>query len=276
MTADKYTPTTPSAHTEISMEQIAHSIRMTRDALDNGVDELPYDITERLRAARVRALAQAKSNTATVEKSHQKDISDIFNWKHKMTNWLKGGIAVSAFTLALVISVVSIRSELTTNVAVADRAISMTGSTSTETTTPATGSAIEQTASTEPLTTQSNPNMLDNAKATLHASTAPLHHHGSNPTAIAATKENSALVKNSPAAITASAEAIRPTPSTQTAPTGIAGLSAVDDEIGMVLREQIPLQAYLNDDFARYANHQGLDTIEKTSSQSNSSIIPEQ
>ena len=50
---------------------------------------------------------------------------------------------------------------------------------------------------------------------------------------------------------------------------------SIDDDIALVLHEQIPLQAYLNDDFARFANHQGLSQIEQQSN-SNNSASPEQ
>ena len=46
-------------------------------------------------------------------------------------------------------------------------------------------------------------------------------------------------------------------------------VSSTDAEIDMVLREEIPLQAYLNDDFTRYANHQGLEQIEQNSTTTN-------
>lgn len=271
MTADKHTTNTPSAHTEINMEQIAYSIRVTREALDHGADELSYDITERLRAARVRALAQAKqSPVIAVETAKTSALGDLFSWKHKMTAWIKGGIAVSAFTLALMISVVSIRSELTTDVAVSDRAISMAEPTTTEATnhTAGQGTASEQLSA-------------DNASALLgKASSTPQHRHGHSSTTTQEFGGNtSALSKNNASTATvAAAQATNPSPAVmRTAPVTTASSTdypaiSVDDEIGIVLHEQIPLQAYLNDDFARYANHQGLDTIEKNSSQNSSNV----
>ena len=268
MTADKYTLDTEKNYTEIQLTQIARSIQVTRDALNFGVDEIPYDISERLRAARVRAIAQATQKSAVKQPAQHHDASDIFNWKHKMFGWLKGGIAVSAFALALMISVVSIRSELNTDIAVSDRAMSMVESST---------SAYSVKNSTEPANStasaqQNNPTLSDNAKTTLHTAMTPQQQHHRNSLISAKEPVNGQALlggNSNHAAPLASAEInaqikAAPVAATPTSKTISADANA-DDEVTLVLREQIPLQAYLNDDFARFANHQGLETIEKTS-----------
>ena len=279
MTADKYTLDTEKNNTEIQLTQIARSIQVTRDALNFGVDEVPYDISERLRAARVRAIAQATQKSAAKQPALHNHAGDIFNWKHKMLGWLKGGIAVSAFALALMISVVSIRSEFTTDIAVSDRAMSMTESS------PSTFAHSIAKNKTEPensVTTQQNsPALLDNAKTTLHTAMTPQQQHNRNSLMPAKEPVNGQALlggNSNQAAPLASAEInaqikAAPVATTPTSKTTTADANA-DDEVALVLREQIPLQAYLNDDFARFANHQGLENIEKTSF-TNNTAAPE-
>ncbi len=259
MTADTQNKEHKNTPIELSVEQIAYSVQVTRAALDHGTDELSYEVSERLRAMRVRALAQAKQNTQQPEQEKTNAVTEIFNWRDKLAGWLKAGVAVSAFGLALIISVVSIRSELTTDVAVSDRAISMAESSSTSTANTQNAQAINSPESTHALVSSAN-------TATLHSETVP-HQHGRNTSA----KRNTSsvptiaiadLAYQAPAPVLAGANSAN-------------GAASVDDEITLVLHEQIPLQAYLNDDFARFANHQGLSTIEKLSN-TNSSASPEQ
>ena len=266
MTADTQNKDHKNTPIELSVEQIAYSVQVTRAALDHGSDELSYEVSERLRAIRVRALAQAKQNAQQPEQEKTNAVTEIFNWRHKLTGWLKAGAAVSAFGLALIISVVSIRSELTTDIAVSDRAISMTESSSTSTANTQNAQAISSPESTHALVSSAN-------TATSHSvvATAP-HQHGRNTNSAINT---SAKGNTSSAPAIATAELAYQAPAPALAGAKLTnGVASVDDEITLVLHEQIPLQAYLDDDFARFANHQGLSTIEKLSNTSSTS--PEQ
>ena len=263
MTADTQNKDHKNTLIELSVEQIAYSVQVTRAALDHGTDELSYEVSERLSAIRVRALAQAKQNAQQPAQEKTNAVTEIFNWRDKLAGWLKAGVAVSAFGLALVISVVSIRSELTTDVAVSDRAISMTESSATSTANTQNAQAISSPESTHALVDSAN-------TATLHSATAP-HQHGRNTNINTSAKGNTS---SAPAIATADLAYQAPVPALAGA-NSANGAASVDDEIALVLHEQIPLQAYLNDDFARFANHQGLSTIEKLSN-TNSSASPEQ
>ena len=271
MTADTQNKDHKNTSIELSVEQIAYSVQVTRAALDHGTDELSYEVSERLRAIRVRALAQAKQNVQQPEHKKTNAVTEIFNWRDKLAGWLKAGVAVSAFGLALVISVVSIRSELTTDVAVSDRAISMTESSSTSTANSQNAQTISSPESTHALV--SSANTATSHSTTLHSATAP-HQHGRNTNSAINT---SAKGNASTTAAIATAELAyqAPAPALAGANSANGGATSVDDEIALVLHEQIPLQAYLNDDFARFANHQGLSTIEKLSN-TNSSASPEE
>ena len=263
MTADTQNKDHKNTPIELSVEQIAYSVQVTRAALDHGTDELSYEVSERLRAIRVRALAQAKQNAQQPAQEKTNAVTEILNWRDKLAGWLKAGVAVSAFGLALVISVVSIRSELTTAVAVSDRAISMTESSATSTANTQNAQAISSPESTHALVDSAN-------TATLHSATAP-HQHRRNTNINTSAKGNTSTT-----AVIATAELAYQAPVPALAGANSAnGAASVDDEIALVLHEQIPLQAYLNDDFARFANHQGLSTIEKLSN-TNSSASPEQ
>lgn len=267
MTADTQNTHSKNSSTELSLEQIAYSVRVTREALDQGADDLPYEISERLRAIRVRALAQAKQSTTVQEPTPTTHRSDVFNWRHQLAGWFKGGVAVSAFALALMISVVSIRSELTTDVAVSDRAMSMSAHSTEANQAASNESSIPSGAQTaNPVNTSKiTPNsLLSMGHANNNVHTAPSHNRERN----ASAQNNSyaggstLAVNNAPVSTLARAELANPAP---TATSVNHNTASVDDEISMVLHEQIPLQAYLNDDFARFANHQGISSIEKLS-----------
>lgn len=270
MTADTRNTNHENTPIELSVEQIAYSVQVTRAALDHGSDELPYEISERLRAIRVRALAQAKQSVQQPEQKKADAVVELFNWRHKLTGWFKAGVAVSAFALALMISVVSIRSELTTDVAVSDRAISMTE--------PSPASIASKQINEQTTVSSNTPESAhalvgSTNMAALHSTTAP-HHHGRNTNAkgygasSTTTVAMTELAAQAPTPVLAGANPASNSVSASTT-------SFNDDEIGLVLHEQIPLQAYLNDDFARFANHQGLSTIEKLSN-TNNSATPEQ
>ena len=275
MTADTRNTNHENTPIELSVEQIAYSVQVTRAALDHGSDELPYEISERLRAIRVRALAQAKQSVQQPEQKKADAVVELFNWRHKLTGWFKAGVAVSAFALALMISVVSIRSELTTDVAVSDRAISMAEPSSTSIASQqASAQTAEPNGANQAVVSSASPEsahtLVGSANtAKRHTTTAPQQYAHD-----AGAKESSA---SSVSAISTADLAYQaPAPALAgTNPASSVASASFDDEIGLVLHEQIPLQAYLNDDFARFANHQGLSTIEKLSN-TNSSTNPEQ
>ena len=278
MTADTPNKDHKDTPIELSVEQIAYSVQLTRAALDHGTNELPYEISERLRAARVRALAQAKQSTAQTEAEQNNAVADLFNWRHKLTGWFKAGVAVSAFALALSISVVSIRSEITTDVAVSDRAISMTESSSTIVADQASTEAQSAVSNDSPDTAHALVGSANTHTAKRHSTTAP-HQDGRDSSRVTS---NTAAAKINHADSTAATVALAaaeladqaPAPVLAAAKTADVG-GSIDDDIALVLHEQIPLQAYLNDDFARFANHQGLSQIEQQSN-SNNSASPEQ
>ncbi len=275
MTADTRNKDHENTPIELSVEQIAYSVQVTRAALDHGSDELPYEISERLRAIRVRALAQAKQSVKQPEQEKADAVVELFNWRHKLTGWFKAGVAVSAFALALMITVVSIRSELTTDVAVSDRAISMAEPSSTSIASQqASAQTAEPNGANQAVVSSASPEsahtLVGSANtAKRHTTTAPQQYAHD-----ASAKESSASATSTVATADLAYRALAPV-SAGTNPASSVASASFDDEIGLVLHEQIPLQAYLNDDFARFANHQGLSTIEKLSN-TNSSTNPEQ
>lgn len=278
MTADTRNTNHENTPIELSVEQIAYSIQVTRLALDHGSDELPYEISERLRAIRVRALAQqAKQSVQQSEQKKTGAIAEMFNWRHKLTGWFKTGVAVSAFALALMISVVSIRSELTTDLAVSDRAISMTE--------PSSASIANKQINEQTTLSSNTPENMhalvsSSNMVALRSTAAPQHHGRKTNITIDANKGNTINNDRSAATITTATTPVTelayqaPAPALTSANPAKSFVSIDDDEIGLVLHEQIPLQAYLNDDFARFANHQGISTIEQLSN-ANSSTTPE-
>ena len=100
----KPTTTSPS----FTPEHVAHAIQITRHALNASADALPYDITERLRAARMQALAQVKKAhkpTVIHQATHEKSISDdLLGWLQRMPTLAKTLMAVPALCLAIVVA----------------------------------------------------------------------------------------------------------------------------------------------------------------------------
>ena len=272
MTADTQNQHSSKTQSDYSAEQIAFSIQLTRETLDFGVDELSYEVTERLRATRVRALAQAKSTVNSDHKQYTPVTSTaVTGWHRQLINWLKGGAAISALTLAAVISFVSIRSEVTTHVAVSERAMSLSSSPSDATTAATTQETAEKTA----------PNVEMSSESTTQSHSEPVHIDPAANTAVAHAQVNTqpsqanrtlvskdrSLTTSTQNSLSAESKALSASPAERLSDTQL--VSSTDAEIDMVLREEIPLQAYLNDDFTRYANHQGLEQIEQNSTTTN-------
>ena len=271
MTADTQNQHSSKTQSNYSAEQIAFSIQLTRETLDFGVDELSYEVTERLRATRVRALAQAKSTVNSDHKQYTPVTSTaVTGWHRQLINWLKGGAAISALTLAAVIAFVSIRSEVTTHVAVSERAMSLSSSPSDTTTAATTQETAEKTA----------PN-VEMSSASITQNHSERAHNPATTTAVAHTQINTqppqanrTLISKAPSlttsaqnSLSAESKTLSVSPAERLSDTQL--VSSTDAEIDMVLREEIPLQAYLNDDFTRYANHQGLEQIEQNSTTTN-------
>ncbi|AXF85982.1 hypothetical protein DTO96_101722 [Ephemeroptericola cinctiostellae] len=94
---------TNTASQHLTPTHVAHAVQLTRQLLDAGVDDLPYDITERLRAARMRAIAQVKSHAPTV--AQEKHISDgLIGWLQRMPTLAKTLMAIPALCMAIVVA----------------------------------------------------------------------------------------------------------------------------------------------------------------------------
>lgn len=81
----------------MNIEQTAHAIQLTKQLLDDGLTELPYDITERLRAARMQALSQTKRVAET------KTNDGFWTWLQRMPALSKSLIVVPVLATALLI-----------------------------------------------------------------------------------------------------------------------------------------------------------------------------
>ena len=94
---------TNTASQNLTPKHAAHAVKLTRQALDAGVDDLPYEITERLRAARMRAIAQIKSHAPAV--AQEKYFSDgLIGWLQRMPTLAKTLMAVPALCLVIVVA----------------------------------------------------------------------------------------------------------------------------------------------------------------------------
>ncbi len=215
-------PTTPPAAMDAS--SIARSVLLAREALDFGAEHLSHDITERLRAARVRALTAPAQKTTPAKPAKQSSFN-FGQWFNHLSGWLRGAIAASTVAIAFVLTFGTTQSDLNN------------------------------------LPTQAN----------VVASTQPETVMGALP----AVPTGHALVSNTVATVQGKAKhADTGTSSTaRSAPQASAPLSTVasvstnadDEQVDIILREKIPLQAYLNDEFNQYANGQGIHSTEPTS-----------
>ena len=99
-------PTTPPAAMDAS--SIARSVLLAREALDFGAEHLSHDITERLRAARVRALTAPTQKTAPAKQSN----FNFGQWFNHLSGWLRGAIAASTVAIAFVLTFGTTQSDL--------------------------------------------------------------------------------------------------------------------------------------------------------------------
>ncbi len=82
-----------------TIDQAVHAVQLTRRVLDDGLDQLPHDITERLRAARVQALAQRARVTQPIVTKNE----GFFGWLQRMPTFTKGLVALPVLAAALMI-----------------------------------------------------------------------------------------------------------------------------------------------------------------------------
>ena len=79
-------------------QQTAHAIQLTRQLLDDGLTQLPHDITERLRFARMQALSQPR-RVVEVKKD-----DGFFAWLQRMPTLAKSLVAVPVLSVALLVA----------------------------------------------------------------------------------------------------------------------------------------------------------------------------
>lgn len=211
--------TTPPAAMDAS--SIARSVLLAREALDFGAEHLSHDITERLRAARVRALTAPTQKTAPAKQAN----FNFGQWFNHLSGWLRGAIAASTVAIAFVLTFGTTQSDLGNLPTKADTVASAQPNSVVDTLPSVSSAPTSQTLMSNTVATnQSNANRA-NPNSTLRS------------TARSAAPESAPMTSVATAAVNPNAE---------------------DEQIDIILREKIPLQAYLNDDFNQYANRQGV------------------
>ena len=91
------TDTPLSEHTQqtpVDAINIARSVLLAREALDFGAEHLSHDITERLRVARVRALAVASNQKTSHATQSSHSNFNFGQWFNRLSGGLRGGIGV--------------------------------------------------------------------------------------------------------------------------------------------------------------------------------------
>jgi hypothetical protein len=208
------TDTPLSEHTQqttLDAASIAHSVLLAREALDFGADHLSHNITERLRAARVRALAVASNQKTSHATQSSHSNFNFGQWFNRLSGGLRGGIAAIAVTIAFLLTFGTTQSDL-------DR---LSNKTNLATTPHSVMASIPEIQASRALVS----NTATHAPIQTKAHTVEL-----------STIDNIAY-------------ASAPNNSTD-------NLNPNDEQLDIFLHEKIPLQAYLNDDFNQYANHQ--------------------
>ena len=208
--------------TPMDATTIANNVLLARAALDFGAQNLSHDVTERLRVARMRALAASQSSK--VSQAPQPDVSN-FNfgqWFHHLSGWLRGGLATGAIAIAFLLTFG---------------------------------------------TTQSDLDRLSSHKADAVATYYPAHGVMASLPEIQANRalgsntiaNNQNKAKPRTAELTTMATVDTSTLSTNASNHSMTSVNADDEQVDIFLREKIPLQAYLNDDFNQYANRQDMN-----------------
>lgn len=75
----------------------ATAVTLARQSLNDGVDALPHHVSERLRASRVRALAQLKTAPAHVETRN----NSIITWLQHLPSFTRGMVLAPVLFLAI-------------------------------------------------------------------------------------------------------------------------------------------------------------------------------
>ena len=207
------TDTPLSEHTQqttLEAASIAHSVLLARAALDFGAESISHDVSERLRVARMHALASSTQKTKHTVQSSASNFN-FGSWFHHLSGWLRGGIATGAVAIAFLLTFGTTQSDL-------DR---LSNKTNLATTPHSVMASIPEIQASRALVS----NTATHAPIQTKAHTVEL-----------STIDNIAY-------------ASAPNNSTD-------NLNPNDEQLDIFLHEKIPLQAYLNDDFNQYANHQ--------------------
>ncbi len=201
-------------HTPPSAEQaslIARDVLLAREALDYGTDALPHDITERLRAARVRALSAPKKS---VQATPRKSTFNFGSWYQHLSSWMRSGIAVGAVAVAFILTLGTTQSDL--------------NSASQQANAQGNSQALQANSSVQSasLTSSMSASGIMSALPTLNKDT-------NGKTTVTKNKNPSGAAR-----VLLAADAVSANPE--------------DEQVDIILREKIPLQAYLNEDFNQF------------------------
>ena len=85
--------------TQTTHQDAMRAIQLTRSTLDNGAQQLPHEITERLRAARMQALAQMRTAPAKPARK-----PNFFDWLQNTPLLAKGMVVVPVLAAAFLIT----------------------------------------------------------------------------------------------------------------------------------------------------------------------------
>ena len=208
------TDTPLSEHTQqtpVDAINIARSVLLAREALDFGAEHLSHDITERLRVARVRALAVASNQKTSHATQSSHSNFNFGQWFNRLSGGLRGGIAAGAVTIAFLLTFGTTQSDLDVLPNQAN-VVATAGKQHVRATLP-------EVQTTRAFTSNGVVNVQNKIKQ--------------------------ASVPNSNATVAANVQI-----------STVSSANPDDEQVDIVLREKIPLQAYLNDDFNQYADHQ--------------------
>ncbi|MBS1174495.1 MAG: hypothetical protein H6R05_626 [Burkholderiaceae bacterium] len=206
-----------SEHTQqttMDAASIAHSVLFARAALDFGAENLSHDVSERLRVARMHALASSTQKTKHTAQLSASNFN-FGSWFHHLSAWLRGGIAAGTVAIAFLFTFGATQSDL--DVLPNQASVAATADTHNVMAT------LPEVQTTRALASNGVANVQNKIK---HTTTSSTH-------------------------VMADTEAPTST---------VASANPDDEQVDIILREKIPLQAYLNDDFNQYANHQVMHT----------------
>lgn len=209
---------------------IAQHIKLARTALDLGTQELTHDITERLRVARIRALEQMQHKPET---SISTNFSFNFGqWFGRLSQTARSAMATGAIAFVFLIALSTTRSDLSTqpsNQYSRNNTIELTAQNSNE--------------ATQAVISMANDSKNSPQNIQINARTAPTR----APTP----------------ALKLSNRSAKPTPVDNSTATTHARILVAshnsnkelneDEQVDIILREKIPLQAYLNDRFTQFS-----------------------